>query len=228
MILLESVIKHPKMWLTRNDNRHIGNTPDDVEDELHKYYNHFNIPNFGSVINHTKGSGEFNHALLNAHMASEEPHFIHRAIAEQLDVATHHKPLNTHLHVYHGCTFNPGELAKSHKENRIFFPGFLSTTVDKRISHYSMFSEPQEVSGEDKPTKHIIHFHLTPGQHGVYVGKHSHYNHEKEFLMPRNISAKISNRPNVYEDEFAKTKIWHATDIQNHNEEIKEQLKKDQ
>lgn len=215
-------------WLDKNDNQHLGDDVHDVHLKLSDDMPHDDIPEEikGKIHDYTINSSDLNRYLLKRHSPEmfndghEVPFdgYHHRSIKALDKALEEHRTLPTELNVYHGASFDPGEAASRHPENRLFIPAFTSTSIQKQIAH--SFS-PKDKKGKD--VKHIIHFHLNPGQKGLYLGDNSHHQNEKEYLLPRHISAKIHPEPDVIgrDDDSNEVHVWHAYDIQHHQKAIK-------
>jgi hypothetical protein len=97
------------------------------------------------------------------------------------------------------------------------------------------FAHPDHVKPHSKNSQsHILHIHVKPEHKGLYLGKHTMYEGEHEFLLPRNTILQIHKKPTVYtkksvfRDETGKvvghhvhrTHMWHA-DIVGHDDDDK-------
>ena len=215
-------------WFHHNDNEHLGNDANEIGEHLHRYHDYDRTPNRDAIRSYTGHSRDLNQYLVARYnqegkLTKDHPDYepvdhVHEKKAEKLDAALHHHKNPFYLDTYHGATFHPGKLAAEHPNNRIYFPSFVSTSTRKRkaASFGSNFNSAGNKGYSDEHrNKHILHFHLEPGHKGMYLGKHSEFPEEKEFLLPRGFSAHIHPTPDVYEnEEGGKTHVWHVRDIQ--------------
>ncbi len=200
-----------------NENSHLGYHQESVERELHSRHNYDSYPNNKNLYKYTQGSYDLNRHLIDKHNDPKGAGFSieHHNHALNLDKATRFKPLGHELHTYHGAKFHPGLEAAKHPENRLFFPGFVSTSLDKHKA--KGFTNTIGQDEDDNSIKHVIHFHHKDENKGSYIGKESRHSSEKEFLVPRSTSVKIHPIPTKYDNGYGSVvHVWHATDIQHH------------
>lgn len=187
----------------------------DIEDRLHREHRFSTLhPN---VQNAVKDYTEYDAGATNEHLYSKAAgkrdgrakHF--KSAIGHLDKATTAFSLSHPLDVYRGTSFNPSEQVK---DGILHLPGFTSTSLSKHSA--AGRSRHLHKDRNQMPHKHIIHFRLKPGQKGLYVGDHSSTPREKEFLLPRNLKARIHPKPKVYVGsgglfgEPAKYHVWTA------------------
>jgi hypothetical protein len=204
-------------WANHNDNAHLGGHLDAVHNAISIPQDHFtSTPNAEHLKQYTEMSATTNHDLLQK--AKHEPlkyHETHTLLnnkVKAIDKALGSRKLKHDLHVYHGTSqFNPGELAAQHPEGHIKTAAYMSTSIDKRKA--AQFSGTRVThdypnKGEFKPAgPHVIHLHLKPKQKGIYMGDHSAFPEEHEFILPRNTTMKIHPEPEVLHNG---THVWHA------------------
>lgn len=117
--------------------------------------------------------------------------------------------------VFHGVSakssqsFNPGELASQHPDRHIRMPAYLSTSIHPSIA--SSFARPMF---EGKPTTtHILRIHLKKGQSGYrYLGDRSEFPKEREGILARDKTLKISEHPTEihHHETGGKMHVWDA------------------
>lgn len=214
-------------WAAKNENTHIHKDVEGVHNELHKRQRFADIPHKSAVGDYTSDSSTFNHHLINRAVdlkatKNDPDHDTHERIVngftDKMDKnLTTHKT-HTDLHVYHGASFNPGKEAAKSSDSLIHLPAYTSTTIHKAASGF--FASPtnrrQDDHANDVVDRHVIHFHVPEGHHGLYVGAHSEAGNEHEFTLPRDTIAKIHPKPDIITDTHPKTgnktnwHIWHA------------------
>lgn len=215
--------EHIRDFTRRNYNDHIGKDLSDVHHELNPTHEHFEKnPHYPSIKKYSQNSFNTNAELVrratgkpsihtpNRYDTDSEKTYkkenaqIHDEHVKSLDASFHHPNavLPHDLHVFHGTNkFNPGEEAKK-GSGRITLPSYTSTSINPRIA--------SDFAGESEDS-HIIHLHLKKGQRAHYLGTHSHYEHEKEVMLPRNSTIQIHPKPTVtHNGDGTKTHIWHG------------------
>lgn len=215
--------QHIKDFVRRNYNNHIGNDTFEVHHALNPSFEKFEEnKHFPSIKKYSRNSWETNRELIkNAtgekslfHHGTYDTDFdksekdenarIHKEHVNNLDASFHHPNavLTRDVHVFHGTNkFNPGEEAKK-GSGRITIPSYLSTSIDPKVA--------SDFAGENGDS-HIIHIHLKKGQRAHYLGTNSHYDHEKEMLLPRNTTLQIHPTPTItHNGDGTKTHIWHG------------------
>lgn len=202
-------------------NSHLGRNVDEVENALTKHYEY---PDEHKIIDdYTSDSSRLNTYNMDRHKTKylEDRHPVsleHEIQNRQLDTMLHSRKTPTYLDVFHGATFNPGNEASKHPENRLFMPAYTSTSISKKVA--KGFGERQADG-----YRHLIQFHLNPGNPGGYIAHHSNFPDEKEFLLPKDVSWKIHHTPDEHEDDGKHFKVWHAYDMQHHPSEIDPKIK---
>lgn len=215
------------LWTNENPNPHLGDDHDDVHKKLsmsdHEWKHH---PHKDSLYHYSLGSNDIN----NYHIAREtgqkekSPHQIDHEWDDEweksrkrtkkmalikhshnIDKAMRKSSLKHDVHVYHGLKgWNPSEEAAKHPERKIKLPAYTSTSIHR--------STADNFAGEDaNREKHVLHIHLKKGQKGIYLGHHSHYDNEREMLLPRGTTLKIhKHKDRVKSDWNVDTIIHHA------------------
>lgn len=215
--------EHIRDFTRRNYNDHLGSDTFDVHHALNltreQFHENEHAP---SLHKYSRASWETNKELINKATGKpslhapgqydtesdkkykEENAQIHDEHVKSLDASFHHPNavLKHDLHVFHGTNrFNPGEEARK-GSGRITLPTYTSTSIDPRIA--------ADFAGTSDDS-HIIHIHLKKGQRAHYLGSHSHYDNEKEVLLPRNSTIQIHPTPTVtHNGDGTKTHIWHG------------------
>lgn len=203
-------------------NSHLGRNVDEVENALTKHYEY---PDEDKIIDdYTSDSSRLNNYNMDRHKTRyfEDQRTVsleHEIQNKNLDRMLHSRRTPTYLDVFHGAAFNPGEEASKHPENRLFMPAYTSTSISKKVA--KGFGNPQ-----DDGYKHLIQFHLSPGNPGGYIGHHSNFPDEREFLLPKDVSWRIHHTPDEHEEDGNKIKVWHAYDMQHHPNELDPKIKK--
>lgn len=142
----------------------------------------------------------------------------HEKLVKGLDSVLNRSKVPRNLTVYHGINvpssekFNPGEVASQHPERHVRMPAYLSTTVDPHIA--TAFAKPEKYDGYKKSpaTTHMLRIHLKRGQSGFkYVGERSSIAGEREGILGRDKTLKISEHPTVvHHPSGGKIHVWDA------------------
>lgn len=220
----------PTSWGFVNHNKHLGADEHDVEKSLHNTQQH-SPKSLKHLQTYTEGSSTINKALYKHHVEGTTPeskiadpfvtakeHDLHG-----LDKAAEHHTLGHDLHVYSGTHFNPGEVSAQHGEGHIHLPAFTSTSIDKETAahfgHSASWTNPdlrKPVGSDPDPVHgHILHIHLKAGDKGAYLGQHSKFSSEKEFLLPRNTRLKVHPTPTMHHTSHNghSYAVWHAETV---------------
>jgi hypothetical protein len=217
-------------WAHKNDNDHIDSSVSYVSEKLDHDPDEFtSIPDHQAVKEYTDHSRDLNKYLIGKHNG-EDPYEVNddhddewdkdhkiktkemlENRASRLDNALRQKALKHDLHVYHGARFDPSKLPGAKVDSdgnfRVINPAFMSTSIAKSTALDFAGSGTTDTSNWEGNTKHVLHIHLKPGQHGIYAGSNSSYPSENEFIMPRNTRLRVHHRPTVLRNG---TRIWHA------------------
>lgn len=215
--------EHIRDFARRNYNDHLGDDMFEVHHKINQSYEKFHEnPHAAALKKYSKNSWTTNKELINnatgqpslfadhhydtAHdkVDKTEKQKEHNDHVESLDKSFAHPNavLKHDLHVFHGTDkFNPGEEAKK-GSGRITFPSYTSTSIDPKIA--------SDFAGSSS-SAHILHIHLEKGQRAHYLGSNSHFDHEKEVLLPRNSTIKVNPIPTiVHTGDGDKQHIWHG------------------
>jgi hypothetical protein len=213
-------------FLEHND--HIGQTSDEVQDKLHAAHPFPRDVPHQMIKNYTNDSENLNRHLYNTHlMGREHLPSMGGIIIKHLDAAIHsHKIPDhiSHLSVFSGTKFHPGDEAKK-TGGKLFLPAYTSTTIHPSTG-FSFAREYErgtmrtfEGDGEHGPDSHVLHIHVPKGHPGVFVGKHSNHDKEKEFLLPRRTQLEVDPKPTIIEHQhmeldgppkIGRIHVWHA------------------
>lgn len=204
-------------WENHHDNHHLGEHPDAVHDKLNMSHDKWKEhPDHDHVFKYTQSSATLNHNLIQ-HASGQDPfrHEDHHTEHDKewtdsqklkhehhvagLDNALKHSKLEHDVHVYHGTyRWHPGEEAAKNSQNKVKLPAYTSTSIEKE--------KARGFAGRGD-SSHVLHIHMKKGQHGMYVGSHSDFAHEREMILPRNTTLKIHPHPTKLSDG---THVWHA------------------
>lgn len=194
--------------------------------DLHNHYSIVENPHFRHIRTYTRDSSGINSHLFDHHAKHNDPsypvssEYVHQI--QGMDSALSHKGLHRSLKVFSGLKKNPGLIMGDNK--RMYHPSYMSTTIkpDITLSFAERLSPNTNDSRQDIRSPFDQHFlvaHLTPGQHGFYVGSHSEFDHEHEFIMPRRTIFHVHDHE-VHDaehpfkrDAACKLHFWHASVI---------------
>lgn len=215
-------------WDEVHDNGHLGDNVNQVHKKLMDDYGDRKPSHHAAIHAYTKSSNHLNSTLyekhifdepvpnkINAHQYNQPGDHVHDI--HTLDSALAHKPLEHHLHVYSGLSFDPNEIADKHPDRHIHLPAYTSTSIDKKVATNFAANYKHDSSNKTHPlsTGHVLHISLPKGHHGSYVGSDSMFTHEKEFTMSRNTTLHIHPTPTDHETVYGdKIKVWHATPVE--------------
>lgn len=166
---------------------------------------------------YSSGSTELNQNILNKHgggfdklgknkpfevYPDSEPHLTKQADRTSEAIAHHSKPLPSETHVYSGINFDMHKVAA--QGNTVHMPAFTSTSINPRKAqgfaawnpkHTDMNSIGKQRRSHDK---HILHFKLPKGYNkGVYIAPVSGYANERELLLDKGQTWKITGHKQV-------------------------------
>lgn len=202
-------------WLGLNPNQHLGDNSEDIQSVLHDQYSH-DVAISYPIRKYTSSSRDVNSYLidrakhLNTHGNLDDfPKGYHAEEQENhikgLDEALHSHSTQGDLHVYSGLGFHPGLLASQSPKRVLHLPAYMSTSVDKQTAAgFSSFQDHESGNAPGGDGYHILHFHMPAGHKGFYVGGRSKYDHEKEFILPRDTKWHIGEKP-----DFSLTTGWN-------------------
>jgi hypothetical protein len=225
-----------------NKNVNGGQGVDSLHAELTNHYHEdlSNHPDSNHVVNYTKGSSEFNGALLRSHKSgtsdiesvddgynymSEKSAEMYNERRNGIDKAITSIPAPKDFDTYSGIGFDPRRIMD--QNGVIHSPAYLSSSIDPRIAHsfsHELDSRtgqsPRDNDGEIE--KHILRIPVKQYQtNGSYVDSISNFGTkegqlgEKEFLHPRGQKYKIDPTPKTLTSKYGgSTHIWTANPIE--------------
>jgi hypothetical protein len=195
------------------DNHHLTNGTDISKDALWHYTEHHNTlaNHYGSrkadlhpeIRRYTEDSSHLNSNLWNSFMKGQDPErYINDHDTHELDDALNSNKLPDRLTVYSGVKMNPGLYAGRNSYNRIYLPGYTSTSIDPGVAYnfsqgIRRGTESDAQYGDGSSDRHILRIHLPKDHPGEYVGSRSHFDSESEFLLPRQTSLQLMPDPTV-------------------------------
>ena len=202
-------------------NAHIeGGDLEDVHRHLSAHYDASEHPHYSPIRRYSSGSGDLNRHLFDAHMGGYDPgDRINSHNIPALDSALSHQGLHTPLTVFSGLHFNPKESASGN--GRLFLPAYTSTSISSKIASdfgktYHRNSTDQNWDDNIPQERHMLKMDLPEGQKGYYLGDHSDFDNEKEFLLPRRSVIQLhSTAPETinYKNPYADRPVVHTMHI---------------
>lgn len=207
--------------------------PENVSRALNNHYGvSDNHPAAKDLHNYTVKSRNLNNELVRRHVSGESekpPRLFGIGMSDtdkkiqRLDQALNKGRAPDNMVVYSGTKFHPGIKAQQHPENKLFMPGYTSTTTDPdtALRFAARFKENSEKdygwnpkTEEGIPHKHVIAFHVPKGYRGLHISDVSQNEGELEHLLPRKTSWKLDENPEEreYNDYNSKGRVsvWHA------------------
>lgn len=203
---------------------HYNKAKADAEEEtktshsLEKHYNydeehHHTIKQYtgggGSSYDTVNGSEPMNKALHKNKGKIEGTK--HHNLMTRMDKVVKKNKAPHDFHVYTGLhkSHEINKIKTSHNDTiKLHHHGFTSTSLHKGIA--VSFAQSHETKNH-----HVLKIHVPKGHHGAYVGHHSGWNDEKEFVLPRGTKLHVHPKPTIEHSnpdypESSKYHVWHA------------------
>lgn len=200
---------------------------DPLHKELTKHYK-MDSRDKAAAAQHGSSSRRLNHTLLAAHYGVDPTgrkydKFTHDGYSSHirdLDRLTNKHKSPTDMHVYHGSKFSPEQHFNSEgSHSDVHLHAYTSTTIDKDRA-YSYAATDSKSKYADH--KHMLRIHIPKGSSGgAYIGNHSAFKKEKEFLLARDSKISVNHTPELTEHpKHGKIAIWNAHLKDKNNEDI--------
>lgn len=170
----------------------------------------------GLDAGHETGSGEVNAHLIESHIKKtpikktfdfsrdDDPDYPSQTLhIDHLDDALSLNKLDKQLITYSGLGFNPAHIMK---DNLLHLPAYTSSSTNKQVA--LIYARP-----DNNGDGHILQIHHPKGSTGMYIGDNEDYSpfYQKEHLMPRGVTIKIDQIPEIHEgDDGKKLHVWKA------------------
>jgi hypothetical protein len=204
--------------LETETNKHIGSDVEEVHEKLNDAhdFNKLKPEHRGAIKDYTVSSLGVNSELFQAHRNKEKPDSSIRTRVRNTDAALKQFKLPTRLNTYSGVKFDPGKEAENSPDRKIHLPAYTSSSISPNVAHgfSKLSSHPTD---SNKVVSHVLRFNLPEGHHGLYVGKHSEHSREKEFIIPRDTTVRIGDKPEVYQhpkNRAEEIHIWDAHPVE--------------
>ena len=214
--------------LDHSANHHVGENIDQVHEALHGHYDHAGLgdEHKAALASYTDSSYHLNTKLLKAHREGDEaPREVDNINVGHMDEALSRHTLPHPLTTFSGVKFEPH---KTVGENRLLhLPAYTSSSP--AVSVARGFGGTYE---DERGTRvrHVLRFKLPEGHHGFYMGDHSEVPGEKEFIMPRGMTVKLSEKPEIHEggahDPVDQYHVWDAEPVHGHDPNKEEEFEK--
>ena len=173
--------------------------------ELSKHYNKYTDHDRSAISKYSqdRSSG------LNERLHYDSPlQDAHRALKKNMDdmVNRHSSPHD--MHVYTSAHFNPAdEKGRSGKHIHVRMKAYTSTTINHSVAY--------NFAVDGRGQHQIIKIHIPKGSRGGYIGHHSVWPEEREFVLPRNSQLHIHPEPDDITVHHpvqgpSSAKLWHA------------------
>ena len=198
-------------------------------DQLEKHV--IKLEDYPHLFRYTANSSDINNAL---YVASKNgvthPDFIdNREISEfrirhdikALDAAVSRNKLKHPLVTYSGITWNPAD--QMTHDGLVHTPAFSSTSTDPHLAYGFSFKKDAPKNHD----RHILRIRHQVGQSGVYLKNDpeiTQYDHESEYIIPRDSVLKVNKTPTVLHDKIrgdSKVFIWDAERVHTPNYDTK-------
>jgi hypothetical protein len=211
--------KPDESWIDDNENKHIH--PDVKQvcntlalQQVREGLDHHHLNSY------TQGSRMLNKELYMAHTAGmEAPSVVQGFTTEhnvkRLDDAINRNKTKTNIHVYSGVGFDPEERASKHESGHIHLPAYTSTSISKHIARNFAATQGEEKSTmlrKDGLKGHILSIHVPKGHPHAYIENESRFKGEKEVLLPRATTVRVTHHTDI-EDDFGDTYRCHHAEI---------------
>lgn len=212
----ENASKHDSEYetnfLDKNNNEHLCNkesildSSDQISARLRSEHPDVSKEHRGILNYYTDSSSELNNSLLNKNSVSPAAAEVHQKTASILDKIIKKHPIHSELNTYSGVGFDP----RDHLDEKgtMHSPAFISTTHDPRTAEHfsqSKFVDRARGGGDSNEARHIIHFHLKPGDPATHIGTLSYYPTEHETLIGRGVKLEHLGTTEYDDSAFGKT-----------------------
>lgn len=198
-------------WYNDHENNHIASDHTGVHDHINPTNREWkSSPHSEHLENYSTASNSLNSELISRDKGEFPSHYYQKHI-DGLDSHLAKTSLpHDHMYVYHGThTWNPKEHLNNTVDNTVHIPTYLSTSIHKKTA--GSFAGINDADGQGR---HIIRIKVHKGQKGQYLGSHSSYPEEHEYLMPRGQKLKFHPDPKIVHDHYGPVHIWDAHAIQ--------------
>jgi hypothetical protein len=169
------------------------------------------------IENYTDLSRPLSRILYQHHNEGKEPprqieHEGQHFDLDALDRITHKSKLSKNTEVFTGIRHDPRQSMNG--EGHLHLPAYTSTSdsysVGKKFATKQARRKDDHGSGT-LADGHILHIHLTKGQHAVSLASKSTYGDESERLLPRNTVLKVHPEPDTRTDsDGRKIHVWKS------------------
>lgn len=213
-------------FYNKNENSHLGETHEDVNEKLSNHYDHESLPqeHKDAISGYTDYSSDHNRHLINKELGNDSFYNLDWETREHYDRRTNH--LNNMISndkspeeytVYHGTGFNPDKFAKESTDRTIKMPAFTSTSTNPKTA--AKFAKSIDYTLGSP--RHILRIKIPKGSSiSRHIGKNSSYPKEHETIVKNGLKLKIAENPEVYHHEYddknpqfdeGKYHVWNAT-----------------
>jgi hypothetical protein len=204
--------------LESETNKHIANDVEEVHEKLNDAhdFNKLKPEHRGAIRDYTVSSIVVNSRLFHAHRNKETPDSSIRKSVRNTDAALKQFKLPTRLNTYSGVKFDPGKESENSPDRKIHLPAYTSTSISPKVAKgfSKMMTHPTDPT---KRISHVLRFNLPEGHHGIYAGQNSSHPNEKEFIIPRDTTVRIGDKPEVYQhptNTKEEIHIWDAHPVE--------------
>jgi hypothetical protein len=121
------------------------------------------------------------------------------------------------MHVYSGTQTSPARFkSPDHKPGdpiKVKIPSFTSTSISKfQAEAFTGYDEHHEHDHDPlKDHTHMLKIHVPAGHKGAYIDHHSKNKGEREFVLPRNTTLHVHDKPELQNHgSNGPIAVWHA------------------
>lgn len=177
-----------------------------------------------AVTSYTLQSAHLNESLLHKHLNPTD-HFhaadherMHGAQVKKMDTFLSKHKTKEDMHVYTGSGFSPERYKdKNHQKDqpiKVHLPSYTSSSIHQHVAEdFAKHDAHEDNKGAYKDHHHMLKIHVPKDSHGAYLGKHSQFPEEHEFVLPRDSKIHVHPEPTVHHPLGKGKKpiaIWHA------------------
>jgi hypothetical protein len=221
--MAREIAELPDLYLAKNqinerfklENQHISPSVDpsrshsyhyyDQEENLLKEYGQTKKSLHPEIFRYTEDSNYLNRTLWEHFLGTGSDYEDDRIGGHNLkilDKALQSRQLPTKLTVFAGVKYNPGLEAAKNSYNRLYHPGYTSSSIEpgtglEFASKIKRGRVKEDLFNDDPGDRHILKIHLPAGHPGEFIGTRSNFDNEKEFLIPRQTTFQIMPHPTI-------------------------------
>lgn len=190
---------------------------DNLHKELTDHYGvdtAMNRDQMGALTSYTTYSGNINKELVNAHESGLPVSSYTKEFIGKMDNALENAmPTPKKMTTYSGLGFDPRK--RMNDEGVLHSPAYLSSSI--RPGEALKHAKDMNVYDDDKPREiHVLKINHDENQPtGLYIGEHSMFPNEQEYITKRGINLHLDKEPEIHTlNDGSKVHIWNTRKIE--------------